>query len=108
MRQRAGCCALPIAWKHASDPTPPALRSPPRPAQSLARDRFAEKRASGTRPRRVARRSRYRLYERGLVVKSRPRVMLFEALTPRVGEGLGRSGASLLMGSGAHLSIASS
>jgi hypothetical protein len=48
------------AWRQASDPTPPALRSPPRPAQSLARDRFAEKRASGTRPRRVARRSRYR------------------------------------------------
>jgi hypothetical protein len=49
-----------FAWRQASDPTPPALRSPPRPAQSLARDRFAEKRASGTRPRRVARRSRYR------------------------------------------------
>jgi hypothetical protein len=46
--------------KHASDPTPPALRSPPRPAPSLARDRFAEKRASGSRPRRVVRRSRFR------------------------------------------------
>ena len=49
-----------FAWKHALDPTPPALRSPPGPALSLARERFAEKRASGSRPRRVARRSRSR------------------------------------------------
>jgi len=41
--------AAAFAVKHASDPTPPALRSPPRPAPSLARDRFAEKRASGSR-----------------------------------------------------------
>jgi hypothetical protein len=33
-------------------------RSAPRPAQPHARDRFAEKRPSGTRPRRVARRPR--------------------------------------------------
>jgi hypothetical protein len=37
--------------------TPPAPRSPPRAALSLARERFAEKRASGSRPRPVVRRS---------------------------------------------------
>ena len=40
-----------IAWKHTPNPTPLALRPPPRPAQSLAHERFAEKRASGSRPR---------------------------------------------------------
>ena len=37
--------------------TPPAPRSPPRAALSLARERFAEKRASGSRSRPVVRRS---------------------------------------------------
>jgi len=49
-----------IAWKHAPDPTPPAARSPLGAALSPAHERFAGKRASGSRPRRVARRSRYR------------------------------------------------
>ena len=40
-----------------AEPNPPAPRSPPRPALSLARERFAEKRVSGSRPRRVVRRS---------------------------------------------------
>jgi hypothetical protein len=52
--------ACAIAWKHASDSTPPALRSPRRPAPSLASERFAEKRASGSRSQQVARRSRFR------------------------------------------------
>ena len=41
-------------------PHPPAPRSPPRAALSLAREHFAEKRTSGSRPRRVTRCSRYR------------------------------------------------
>jgi hypothetical protein len=51
-----------FAWRHAPDRTPPAPWSPPRAALSLslARERFAEKRASGSQPRRVARRSRLR------------------------------------------------
>ena len=40
-----------------AEPHPPAPRSPPRAAPSLARERFAEKQASGSRPRRVVRRS---------------------------------------------------
>ena len=59
-REHDANCALAIAWKHAPNPTPPTLRSTPRPAPSLARARFAGKRAPGSRPRRVARRSRYR------------------------------------------------
>jgi hypothetical protein len=43
-----------------AEPHPPAPRSPPRAALSLARERFAEKRASGSRPCPVAHRSRYR------------------------------------------------
>ena len=43
-----------------AQPHPPAPRSPPRAALSLARERFAEKQASGSRPCPVARRSRYR------------------------------------------------
>ena len=43
-----------------AEPHPPAPRSPPRAALSLARERFAEKRASGSRLCRVARCSRYR------------------------------------------------
>ena len=49
--------ALAIAWKHAPNPALPAPRSPPRAALSLARERFAEKRASGSRPCPVVRRS---------------------------------------------------
>jgi hypothetical protein len=43
-----------------AEPHTPAPRSPLRAALFLARERFAEKRASGSRPCRVARRSRYR------------------------------------------------
>ena len=59
-RERDENCALAIAWKHASDPTLPALEIAATAALSLARERFAEKRASGSRPRRVVRRSCFR------------------------------------------------
>ena len=49
-----------------AQPHPPAPRSPPRVAQSLAHERFLAKRASGSRPRRVVRRSCLR--PRGIVM----------------------------------------
>ena len=56
-RERDEKCALALAWKHAPNPALPAPRSRPRAALSLARERFAEKRASGSRPCPVVRRS---------------------------------------------------